>query len=61
MTDYVTNGNMLNKAIREHDKILEDYMESRFKAWCEAYKESTYSVSAKRYWKSQRYYEDDKW
>ena len=28
--DYVTNGNMLNKAIREHDTRLQEDMQSRF-------------------------------
>ena len=55
--DYVTNGNMLNKAIREHDTVLEDHMKKRFKDWCIENKESVYSNSAMRYWKSRRFIE----
>ena len=55
--DYVTNGNMLNKAIREHDVLLEGYMKQRFKEWCTEHKESVYSNSALRYWKGMRVHE----
>lgn len=55
MSDYITNGNMLNKAIRDHDKTLEDRMRNDFRSWCAENKESVYSNSAMRYWKSLRY------
>ena len=55
--EYVTNGNMLNKAIREHDKTLEDRMKNKFKIWCAENKESIYSNSAMRRWKAKRYIE----
>jgi len=51
----VTNGNMLNKALREHDKELEEYMKCLFEEWCKENKESKYSNSSMRYWKSLRY------
>lgn len=57
MNDYVTNGNILNQAIREHDKALEDYMRNRFREWCKEYKESVYSNSAMRRWKAKRFEE----
>lgn len=57
MSDFITNGNMLNKAIREHDKTLEDRMKNKFKIWCAENKESTYSNSAMRRWKAKRYFE----
>lgn len=58
MADYVTNGNMLNKAIREKDTVLEEYMKNKFKDWCTDHKESVYSNSALRYWKGLRYTDD---
>lgn len=57
MNDYVTNGNILNQAIREHDKALEEYMRNRFREWCKEYKESVYSNSAMRRWKAKRFEE----
>lgn len=54
--DYVTNGNMLNKAIREHDTRLQEEMQRRFKEWCTENKESTYSAEANRRWKAKRFY-----
>lgn len=59
MNDFVTNGNMLNKAIREHDTVLEEYMKDKFRKWCSEYKESVYSNSALRTWKSKRFTEDE--
>ena len=55
MADYVTNGNMLNKAIREQDALLEGYMKQRFKSWCAENKESVYSNSAMRVWKNLKF------
>ena len=55
MADYVTNGNMLNKAIREHDALLEGYMKQLFRNWCAENKESVYSNSAMRIWKGLRF------
>lgn len=57
MSEIITNGNMLNKALREHDTILEEYMKQRFKEWCKENKESVYSNSAMRYWKSKEFRE----